>query len=67
VISSRWLICSQTVGRKCSTWRPSLIHPSRGESGTRLRWPPLAPLLTPLPASSPAGGADPPSSRCSGG
>ncbi|MFM9088833.1 MAG: hypothetical protein ACKOPT_11985 [Cyanobium sp.] len=35
--SSRWLQRSQRVGRKCSTWRPSLIHASLGDSGGRLR------------------------------
>ena len=34
--SSRLDQRSQRLGRKCSTWRPSLIQPSWGESGGRL-------------------------------
>ena len=63
VTSTGWFQRSQRVGRKCSTWRPSLIHASLGDSGGRFRWAPLKPPQAP----SPAGGAGLPSSRCTGG
>ncbi len=54
VTSSPWFRRVQRVGRKCSTWRPSLSQPSRGVSGGR-QFDHVHGRLRRLPVPSPVG------------